>query len=462
MLSTNIERKAANANVEIRTTAEVKAHRMEALKQIARANISVEAFQEISPWIDSISKEGLSLGYAKDLTREYAKLLLENQIEEMILLFKNKCFENYSTIFDGTPSFADAEAIILRMVTKDYRIIQVVVRVALFDKSLDANALCHNILSCISYRLGLDLKDWVASMQDRASTNSCALRLICERTQDAKPSRADCTSHTFNNTAQEMISEKKKRAPNCSLYRKNFQSIIQYPGKARDTAKTVFQDTVKDAGGVRFFRHFEQIVQLISYGLEEVTNDIVKPTLQAGSSRSSCTTLLSNFDGLEKKAQLGMAMVEAAAICDFGHPLCTACYTLEGDSPLILSAHSVFSKIDQIIESIDDFPIPTVEKVIKKAASLINDQRLHLVRLCTTAEEHYNTLVNDRDAKQRRLEDLLSQIDTTSRTSGRARRPTARVKDTVNDRHKVTNDNIDIIRKEIDNILPFIDEAKRD
>ena len=43
---------------------------------------------------------------------------------------------------------------------------------------------------------------------------------------------------------------------------------------------------------------------------------------------------------------LGMAMVESAAISDFGKPFCISCYNLKGDSPLLLSAHDVLKNMD--------------------------------------------------------------------------------------------------------------------
>ena len=87
-------------------------------------------------WIDLISKNVLSLGYARELPLQYPKMLLDNQTEEIIKLIKTKCFVNYYTLFNGTASFASAEAIILRLVTKECRIIQVLVRVALFKNHL--------------------------------------------------------------------------------------------------------------------------------------------------------------------------------------------------------------------------------------------------------------------------------------------------------------------------------------
>ena len=46
-------------------------------------------------------------------------------------------------------------------------------------------------------------------------------------------------------------------APHAENFRKMFQKVIQYPGKARDYASEVFGETVLDAGGVRFFVKYE-------------------------------------------------------------------------------------------------------------------------------------------------------------------------------------------------------------
>ena len=73
-------------------------------------------------------------------------------------------------------------------------------------------------------------------------------------------------------------------------------------------------------------------------------NDIVKPSLDHGWSKESCKTILKNFDGDDMNAHLGMAVVETAVISDFGKLLCISCYSLEGNSPLILTAHNVFKK----------------------------------------------------------------------------------------------------------------------
>ena len=125
---------------------------------------------------------------------------------------------------------------------------------------------------------------------------------------------------------------------------------------------------MKDAGGVRFFRHYEQIVQLITYGLDKVIDDILKPSLDHGWSKESCNKLLERFDGEDMNPSLEMAMIEAVAISDFGKTFCTSYYILERNSPLILCAHEVLKKIDDIVQRIDGSSLPTVAKVVEKAA----------------------------------------------------------------------------------------------
>ena len=158
----------------------------------------------------------------------------------------------------------------------------------------------------------------------------------------------------------------KKNSVYCELFRKYFQAVIQHPGKARDEATSVIGETVKDTGGVCFFRHFEQIMQLVSHGLDKVVEDIVLPSFNHGWSKESSKKLLERFHGEENIAHLGMAMLEGAAISDFCKPLCIACYSLEGDSPLILSAYEVLKNLDDVVDNIDTFSLPRVHEVVGK------------------------------------------------------------------------------------------------
>ena len=64
--------------------------------------------------------------------------------------------------------------------------------------------------------------------------------------------------------------------PFAENYRKLWQSVIQYDGKARDYAVTKFKEPVKVLNGVRFFQKFEQIDQIATHGFRtKIQEDII-------------------------------------------------------------------------------------------------------------------------------------------------------------------------------------------
>lgn len=171
----SIKKDYKDNNVELRLTAENVVYRLGAVRQVAAANISFDAFAEMSSWIDQYTKDGYSLGNVRDLSRQHSTRLLDIMIDECRRFLHNDCFKEYSIIFDGTPTFAKCEAIMIRVVTRQYHIYQLVVKVSIFEKNLKHEELANHLLTTLQLRLGLDLKDWVASMQDRAATNKAAL-----------------------------------------------------------------------------------------------------------------------------------------------------------------------------------------------------------------------------------------------------------------------------------------------
>ena len=122
--------------VEMRLSPEVLVYRQSAIVAIARVNISFKSFEEMRLWIDYHSKDGLSLGHYLNLSRCHAEQVHQIQIDQIRKLLHNYCFPEYTTIFDGTPAFANFEVIMLRVVTNDYRILQLFFRVGAFEKSL--------------------------------------------------------------------------------------------------------------------------------------------------------------------------------------------------------------------------------------------------------------------------------------------------------------------------------------
>ena len=82
--------------------------------------------------------------------------------------------------------------------------------------------------------------------------NKSSLSRIKDELQDADPTENWCCSHTLSNRRKKMT-EGNNAEFFCESFRKMWQQVIQFPGKARDLAEEVFEEKVKDSGGVRFF-----------------------------------------------------------------------------------------------------------------------------------------------------------------------------------------------------------------
>ena len=142
-------------------------------------------------------------------------------------------------------------------------ILNLQIRCALFKKKLNGNQLANHILESIEVRLQLDMTMCRAIMCDRAATNKNALRELEERYGDIRNSidqrlsilRVYCISHTLSNAGKQIYS--KEVTPFIDSFIKIWQKVIQYPGNAGDLARENIHKAIKEAGGVRFYTHYE-------------------------------------------------------------------------------------------------------------------------------------------------------------------------------------------------------------
>ena len=144
------------------------------------------------------------MGNALDLPRAHAETVL-SQLRKKIRALSLQSFPEYGITFDGTPSFAEAEAIKLRFVTYEYDIVEVLVGVALFEKKLNGDNVASRLLETIMLQLGLKLEDWLTSQQNRASTNSAPIKKIKEMHENTTPTENYCNTHTLSNACNVLI-----------------------------------------------------------------------------------------------------------------------------------------------------------------------------------------------------------------------------------------------------------------
>ena len=177
----------------------VQEYRCSAIIAAAKSNTPISEIVEIGrSWVDKYS--GYSLGSRTDIVTAFSKPILNSLIQRIrSILCGGGCFPEYSVIFDGTPSFAEAEAVVIRCVTKNWEVIELLVRCSLFKNKLNSETLANHILDTIVNRVDLKLKNWLCTQQGRAQINKSCLRLILKSCSDAQPTKNYYCSHGLSN-----------------------------------------------------------------------------------------------------------------------------------------------------------------------------------------------------------------------------------------------------------------------
>ena len=89
----------------------------------------------------------------------------------------------------------------------------------------------------------------MASQQDQSSTNKCCVNKLKDNLKYANPADNFCAPHILSNAGKQATVVENYSED----FRKKFQKVIQYPGRALDLTRDVFDETIVDAGGVIFF-----------------------------------------------------------------------------------------------------------------------------------------------------------------------------------------------------------------
>lgn len=448
---------------------DIKQFRCAALFAAAKANISIKSLFGLKPFIEQYSK--IDMGNDTDLTRTYLKGALEVLLQDLRTFLKVHCFDEYSIIMDGTPSFAAAECIIIRTVSRSYDIHEFVISLGLFKKSLNGSELASHVIDSIGKQVCLMLENMIGTHMDRAPTNTNAVKQIKIEYPGVNSSDNYCCSHGMSNVGKRMT-EFPGTAKYAELFRKRFQKVIQYKGKARNYVKEIFGEQVKTSQGVRFFVKYEQIVQIAKHGPTKIMNDII-PHLHAKKwSEKSTMKIMKSFGDTNANslADLGMATIELAVVSQAGKSLAEGCYIFEGDDPIILRARKVFERIEDNIgtnfgtneESLRDAANSALELILKarEKVTAVWDEGLRLL------DEGNIVLEREKENKQRLLNEK-SRMTSRRSSTGRAITNTA----ARNATHETDIDNINqlifdcdcVLRREKRNILSLkkaADDAK--
>ena len=395
-------------------------YRCEGLFAAAKANITIESLCQVEEyWVRDYSKK--NLGHKTDLVRQYIGAALNTVIDDLKKFLHHHCFEEYAIVFDGSPSFAEAECINIRIVSKKWEIYDFVVCLNLYAKKLCSEELARHIVDNVKKRLELELKNWLVSHQDRANTNKASLDQIETTYRDARPTRSWCCAHTLSNTGKR-ITESDNGAVFAEMFRKMWQKVVQYAGKGRDYAKSVFKEPVCLSHGVRFFVKFEQICQISRQGPDIIIRDILPYLQNHGWSDKSTNKMLAKFSGDKNLGNLGMAVLECNVVAIGGKSYAEGCYILEGDSCIILRAESVFQRIEKNIKDDEDIDMNKLKDAVELAVDLISKGRNYFSKKKEEATAKSDESLRALNEEKSKLNDLKNRRkEMTNRTSSRGR-----------------------------------------
>ena len=115
-----------------------------------------------------------------------------------------------------------------------------------------------------------------------------------------------------------------------------------------------------------------------------------------------------------------MVMFEGSVIKDTGNILCTSCYTLEGDNPLILTATDVFKSIDECCN--DGIDLPSLEKAAQDISVILKQIITPMLHQQHILQSDVEDKILEVELIHREIETIRADIDaTTQQTSGRGR-----------------------------------------
>ena len=106
-----------------------------------------------------------------------------------------------SVIFDGTSRLGEALAVVIRFISNEFSIEQLLVKLQMLAKSMKGEEIASELINVLSATYGISSGYLLAAMRDRASVNNVALRTL----KVVYPQLVDvgCYSHTVNHVGEQ-------------------------------------------------------------------------------------------------------------------------------------------------------------------------------------------------------------------------------------------------------------------
>ena len=249
-------------------------------------------------------------------------------------------FPQFAIIMDGSPLFAEAEGLMIRVVhKKTFKIHTVVVHLELYQESLDGNSIAKHVKDAIAKDIGLQLKHMRATSIDRAGTNKRAMTVLHDL-DGIKAFAAFCMPHGLSGCG-------KKRSLTASEdVIKFLTGMVKFKlCKARTLFTILFHQAPKKRGGVRWGTEHEMCSQIDDIGIIRLRDEYGIKCSRSGWSEQSSKKFP---EAIRDPHDLAVAMIETAALSDVGKGLISETYTLESDQPMVFTFSDACNKLNEL------------------------------------------------------------------------------------------------------------------
>ena len=286
-----------------------------------------------------------------------------------------------SVIFDGTTHVCEALVIILRYIDEQWCIHQRVIRLMLLAKSLTGEEVACQLIVCLSTELGISSSQLVASMRDRASVNTVAMRTL----GIVFPQVIDigCFSHTLDHIGEKL------HTPILDEFIKMWINLFSRSPKTKLAWTTMTGLPVPTYSATRWWSKWE-VIRHLHDAFGDVPSFLESDDLPASKSK-----LLEILNDPPKNRKLQM---EIAVTVDAGEPFVKATYRLEGDGPLVFTA---YEEISTLRATISNAYYPNTNAVATKLSSgrtTYKQQLIDYAIMCTKpAYDYFQRKFSDDD-----------------------------------------------------------------
>jgi hypothetical protein len=363
----------------------------------------------------SLNKHTLkNLGDSRDLFRDFGTFVREGQFDAIIHFLDQQCFPQFGFTFDGSPTFANAEAVSINVCTKDYKLHDILVHVALFEGSLTGEELSLHLLHALEKKCKRSMSNARAAHCDRCAVNTKALRLIFDP-KYAPVSRKPCNPHTLCKPGERFV------CPEWDLFRSFLTLMFCHRGaKANVLFRKEFGESAKTGKGVRWHVKYEQAIQTLTIGLQPLLEKVVRVCVMKEYSKKSSLKLW--LKATEDPVWLAKATIQLAAVADGGNKFVKWTYSLEGDDPLILTAYKAFAELDDI--AMNGVSLRFIPVAAKEAMEILGKLLLtpeQKVKDCETSLQAAELCLETTEAEYKANRPQVQETRT-GRKSGRKRR----------------------------------------